>query len=147
MTDQDKPRIDFYILPDESRRSIHNFACRLAEKAYQQGHKILIKTESAAESQALDDLLWTIKENNFIPHGIYDASPDQQPILIHHGNDAVDGFQLLINLSSMANNQLQFNRIAEILNQESNCKQKGREHYKIYKDLGFEMHHHDMAAS
>jgi DNA polymerase-3 subunit chi len=142
MNSNNMPRVDFYILPDDNRRSIQNFACDLVEKAYLQGQKVLLKTESANESRLLDDLLWTRTENNFIPHAIYDASTfAEQTILIHHGNEPVKGFQLLINLSSSAEQHQQVDRIAEILNQQAQCKQTGREHYKIYRELGFDLHH------
>lgn len=141
-------RVDFYILADESRHSIQHFACRLAEKAYLQGHKILIKTGSIDESRALDNLLWTMQDDNFIPHAMFDASSnDDQLVLISHENDVIDDFQLLINLSSMAVQHSKFDRIAEVLNQQSDSKQMGRDHYKIYRDFGFELHHHEMKPS
>ena len=141
-------RVDFYILADENRYSIQHFACRLAEKAYLQGHKILIKTESVDESHALDNLLWTIQDNSFIPHALLDASSsDDQAVLISHEHDVIDDFQLLINLSSTAAQHTKVDRIAEVLNQQANSKQIGREHYKIYRDLGLELHHHEMKPS
>lgn len=142
------PRVDFYILPDDNRRSIQQFACRLAEKAYQQGNKILIQTESANESQLLDDMLWTMQDNSFLPHAIYDpACIDDQAIVICHNNESLENVQLLINLSSMTAPQQTFDRIAEVLNQQASYKQIGREHYKVYRDSGFELHHHEIKPS
>ena len=141
-------RVDFYILADQSRHSIQHFACRLAEKAYLQGHKILIKTESADESRVLDNLLWTIQDDNFIPHAILDTSSnDDQAVLISHENEAFNNFQLLINLSNAAAQHSQVERIAEVLNQQTDSKQTGREHYKTYRNLGLELHHHEMKSS
>lgn len=135
-------------MPDNSRRSIQHFACRLAEKAYHQGHKILIQTASADESRILDDLLWSMQDDSFIPHAILDpeTSADQH-VIINHSKEAVNDAQLLINLSSMASELAPFERIAEILNQDVNCKKMGREHYKIYRDSGFELHHHEIKPS
>ena len=142
------PRVDFYILPDDSRRSIQNFACRLVEKAYLQGHKILIQTASADESRLLDNLLWTLQDDNFIPHAILDETlGDDQSVVISHNNEDMNDVQLLINLSSRPSMHHAFDRIAEVLNQEQNCKKVGREHYKIYRDSGFELHHHEIKPS
>jgi len=139
-------RVDFYVLPDDSRRSLQHFACRLAEKACLQGQKILIQTQSADESRALDDLLWTMQDNNFIPHSIFDvASNDDQAVIINHNNEPIENIQLLINLSSQAI-QHSCEHIAEVLNQQADCKQTGREHYKTYRDSGFELHHHKIEA-
>lgn len=141
-------RVDFYILPDDSADGLQLFACRLAEKAWQQGHRILIRTDSADQSHHLDDLLWVFKDGSFIPHGVAGSEhDDQQPVVISHQDAPADAFQLLINLSSGAPDSGQFERIAEILNQDATRKQLGRAHYKVYRDLGHELHHHDMGAS
>ena len=141
----DMARVDFYILPDENRHTLQIFACKLAEKAWQQGHRILIKTDSRDESQLMDDLLWTFKDGSFVPHAVMGAAQDdQQPIVIGHDTTAQADYQLLINLSSSTPDHSAFERIAEILNQEPSRKQTGREHYKIYRDLGLDLHHHQM---
>jgi DNA polymerase III subunit chi len=138
-------RVDFYILPDENRKSLQHFACRLAEKAYRQGHSILIKTDNADDSRMMDDLLWSFKEDNFLPHAVSGTmASETQPILISHEAESDSNFQLLINMSSHCAEQNQFDRIAEILNQEPNRKQAGRLHYKQYKNFGFELQHHEI---
>ena len=137
-------RVDFYILPDDKRNNLQLFACRLAEKAWQQGNRILIRTESMDESRRMDDLLWTFKDGSFIPHAISGNEDDkQQPVLISHQDD-MGSYQLLINLSASTPADNQFERIAEILNQEPGRKQAGRDHYKHYRDLGLDLHHHQM---
>ncbi len=138
-------RVDFYILPDQQRNNLRLFACRLAEKAWQQGHRILIQTDNADESRHMDDLLWTFRDGGFVPHGLAgDEEQDQHPILISHLDTAAGTFQLLINLSARIPADDAFERIAEIVNQEAQRKQQGREHYKIYRDKGVELHHHEM---
>ncbi len=139
------PRVDFYILPDENQKELQNFACRLAEKAYQQGNRILIKTDNADESRMIDDLLWLFKKDNFLPHAVSGTmNSEEQAILISHEAEATDDFQLLINISSTIAENNQFEQIAEILNQEPARKQIGRQHYKFYKDSGFELQHHEI---
>ena len=142
-------RVDFYILPDHKLQSMQLFACKLTEKAWQQGHKILIHTDSAEHSHALDDMLWTFKEGSFIPHAILGESiDDDQPILISHQDLTCDNIQLMINLSSQpASSDSNYTRIAEIVNQDPQRKLSGREHYKVYREKGYEMHHHEMSHS
>ena len=141
-------RVDFYILPDANRNKLQLFACRLAEKAWQQGNHILIRTDSAEHSSSMDDLLWTFKDGSFIPHCVAGSDDDDlQPIVISHEETSSGTYHLLINLSSHVPTQNQFERIAEILNQESDRKQVGRDHYKIYREQGHDLHHHDMGQS
>ncbi|MDH5484791.1 MAG: DNA polymerase III subunit chi [Gammaproteobacteria bacterium] len=139
-------RVDFYILPDTQRTSQQQFACKLAEKAWQQGNRILIQTASADESHIIDELLWTLKQDSFIPHAVLNTSSnDDNPILISH-EAANDGqFQLMINLTTTIAEQDRFERIAEILNQDEASKQMGREHYKLYRNQGYDLNHHDMS--
>ena len=138
-------RVDFYILPDDSRNQLQLFACRLAEKAWQQGHRILIQTDSADDSRQLDELLWTFRDGSFVPHGVAGSEQDdEQPIVISHQDTPASAFQLMINLSSRTPDDDPFERIAEILNQEPGRKQVGRAHYKIYRDRGHQLHHHEM---
>ncbi|MDH5767080.1 MAG: DNA polymerase III subunit chi [Gammaproteobacteria bacterium] len=141
------PRIDFYILPDTTRLSLQRFACRLADKAYQQGHRILIRTENAEESHLLDDMLWTFSDDSFLPHAIHADETEDQPIIISHDLTDFQSFKTMINLSSITPvDTEQFERIAEILNQEPGRKQTGREHYKAYKAKGYELYHHEMKS-
>ncbi len=139
------PRVDFYILPDEKPASLQLFACRLAEKAWQQGNRILIYTTTANDSQLLDDLLWTFNEGSFIPHAMGgDEDEAEHPIVISHDRKATDDFQLLINLTNESATNSTIPRVAEIVNQEPQRKQMGREHFKRYREQGFELHHHEI---
>jgi len=142
-------RVDFYILPDNTLQSMQQFACKLTEKAWQQGHRILIHTDSAEQSRALDDLLWSFRDGSFIPHAISGETTDvEQPVLISHQPLVSDNIQLMINLSSRAASaDSNYVRIAEVINQSPQRKLSGREHYKIYRDKGYELHHHEMSHS
>lgn len=138
-------RVDFYILPDEQPNNLRLFACRLAEKAWQQGHRILIRTENADEARKMDDLLWTFRDGSFIPHALAGSDDDTvQPILISGDDGDSGGFPLLINMRADIVQHAGAERIAEIVNQAADLKQRGRAHYKLYRDLGHELHHHEM---
>ncbi len=144
-------RVDFYILPDDDSASLQKFVCKLAEKAWLQGQRILIQTNTPDESQSIDHMLWTFKDGSFIPHaaledGMTDDGIKAQPIFISHSTDTRGEYQLMINLSSHTPAQVdQFERIAEIVNQEPVRKQASREHYKRYRNQGYELHHHEMS--
>lgn len=141
------PRVDFYILPDEKPASLQLFACKLAEKAWQQGNRILIYTSSANDSQHMDDLLWTFSDGSFIPHAMGgDEDEAEHPIVISHDTANAENFQLLINLSNESAVRSSISRIAEIVNQEPQRKQMGREHFKSYREQGFELHHHEIKS-
>ena len=137
-------RIDFYILANATTQQRMQFACRLAEKAWQQNHRIYMQTDSAADSQALDQLLWTGNEDSFIPHGIRGHDNDAtQPILIGHEACNAD-FDLIINVSAQLPASQHCQRIAEIIHHDDSTKQLGRERYKSYREQQCELHHHEI---
>jgi DNA polymerase-3 subunit chi len=77
------PRIDFYVLPDHQEKGRSLLACRLADKAYSLGHTVYLFASSEARAAALDDLLWTFRQDSFIPHERYPLiGAEGSPVLI-----------------------------------------------------------------
>ena len=142
--------VDFYILPDDQSDSLQKYACKLAETHWQSGKRVLIQTDSADESKSLDTLLWSVRSDSFIPHGIATLEPtdQQQPILISHQKINDQNFQSIINLSSRPADLTKENdlSIEEILNQNEQRKQSGRQNYKTYRESGYTLEHHTLES-
>ncbi len=141
--------VDFYILADNSQSSLQQYACQLAQQHWSSGKRVLIQTDSVDDSQQLDELLWNLQADSFIPHGIATHEPvdQQQPILIAHQVVNDSHFDAVLNLSSRpcdiseTSKELQ---IEEILNQDEQRKHSGRRHYKIYREQGYSLQHHTL---
>ena len=55
----------------------------LVEKSLERGWRAVIETSSAARAEAIDRLLWTFREDSFVPHGVAGEPADaDQPVLI-----------------------------------------------------------------
>ncbi|MEE8343080.1 MAG: DNA polymerase III subunit chi, partial [Gammaproteobacteria bacterium] len=79
-------RVDFYILPGKEPNGRQLLACRLADKAYQLGRKVYIHTDSHAQTEQVDKLLWTFRQNSFVPHAVMDqAGNEPPPVLLGNG--------------------------------------------------------------
>ena len=77
------PRVDFYVLPDATPNGRLLFACHLVEKAYTLGHPVYLHTASASMARHLDGLLWTYRQDTFLPHALVeDVLPPIPSILI-----------------------------------------------------------------
>jgi len=143
--------VDFYILPDDQLENLQKYACKLAESHWQSGKRVLIQTDSADDSQSLDSLLWNIREDSFIPHGIATLEPSdqQQPILISHQKVNDLNFQSVINLSSRPADLSHDDSfmIEEILNQDESRKNSGRQNYKTYRESGYTLKHHTLEST
>jgi len=142
------PEVSFYILSTDSLSERYLFACKLIEKAYRSGQFCYVYTDSLQQSQQLDNQLWTFRENSFIPHQIYNepdnkAPDDQQTVLI--GTQAApEKWQALIfNLSSKYPDDLtKTERVLEILDNNEDLKQAGRQRFRQYKQDGLEISTH-----
>ena len=55
----------------------------LLEKTLERGWRAVVETSSHERATALDALLWTYRDDSFLPHGIAgDAADPKQPVLI-----------------------------------------------------------------
>ncbi len=139
------PKIDFYIIAEDAKARL-NFACRLIEKAFKHRHRIYIHTENQIEAHQLDELLWTYREESFLPHNLYGEGPDPAPP-IQIGFDATPEKQrdILINLNrEIPTFFAQFNRVLEIVANDPELQATLREHYKYYKAQGYEVNTHKL---
>lgn len=144
-------RIDFYIL-EANNGNREQFACRIAEKAYRLGHGVYIHTADAQQAARLDDLLWTFKQNSFIPHGIDGKNPGPEAAVLigHNGENETsshaEGREVLINLDQEIPLFFSsFKRVAEVIDQQADNKHKGRNRYKFYRDRGYNLETHTIS--
>jgi DNA polymerase-3 subunit chi len=142
-------QIDFYILADDSADARLHLACRIAEKAVQQRHHVLINTESGAESARLDELLWTFSQKSFLPHRVIGAETDAEgpeSVLIGCGVDPRgDDWQVMINLAATVPDFFsRYERVAELVDANEKRRQEGRERFRFYRDRGYELNTHQM---
>jgi len=142
------PEASFYILPSHSLSDRFLFACKLIEKAYRSGQFCYVYTDSLQQSQQIDNQLWTFRENSFIPHQLYDETnhktPDYEKTVLIGTQAAPENWQKLIfNLSSKYPDDLtKTDRVLEILDNNEELKQAGRQRFRQYKQNGFDISTH-----
>jgi len=134
-------RISFYVLKGKLENERQVFACRLAEKAYKLGNHVYIHTQDAEQTEKLNKALWAFRATSFVPHELNDGNDDQDcPILIGHDASPPRLMDLLINLNDEQPLFFsQFERMAELINEEENIKTTGRERYQFYKQRGYDL--------
>lgn len=139
-------RVDFYILQELARDNQYTLACRLAEKAWQQGHRVLICAPNDESVRHMDRLLWTYRDQSFVPHGVLGkADQDLNPILISTPELAQDEHDVLINLCPQVPDYFsRFNRVAECVDKDEQQKSASRARYKFYRDRGYPLKTHQI---
>lgn len=139
-------KIDFYILEENTAKARLHFTCKLLEKAYKNRHRVYIHAQDQQQAHLLDEMLWTYKEDSFIPHNLYGEGPELAPP-IQIGFDVVPEKHqdILINLhSDIPNFYRQFARLIEVVSAEPTVQAVSREHYKYYRNLGFTINTHKL---
>jgi DNA polymerase-3 subunit chi len=144
-------RVDFYVLKTAAAKQRWAFACRLTEKAYLKNLKIVVLSDSLADAQALDELLWTFNERSFVPHKICldeQAVDHATPVHLTLEPAAIPSADLLVNLGQRLPMQLQgYTRIAEIIDADEERRRLGRERFKAYRDLKLTLETHQIEDS
>jgi DNA polymerase-3 subunit chi len=66
-------------------------------KALAKGHRIVLRAQDAAQTERLNDYLWTYHPNRFLPHGSKkDGNAALQPIWLTHEDDNPNNADVLI---------------------------------------------------
>lgn len=142
-------QVDFYVLPNDSYEERLRLACRITDKALQQGQQVLINTESPAESARLDNLLWTFSQGSFIPHRVIDKVTSAkiiERVVIGCGVAPESSDKhVLINLAvTVPEFFSRYQRVAEPIDGNAERRTQGRERFRFYRDKGCEPNTHQL---
>ena len=139
-------RVDFYVLGENVRGGVGATVCRLAAKAYEQGHRVFIAAASDEEATQLDTMLWTFRDVAFVPHARHvDAHPPEAPVLIGCGDPPGDHADVMINLSHPVPAVFsRFERVVEIVPNEPAGRDAARGRYRFYQERGYSLDSHKL---
>lgn len=140
-------RVDFYLLNSPAEEDKRLFICRLLEKVYHRGHRIFVVCESQAHAEQMDELLWTFKDDSFIPHNLQGEGPQPPPpVQIGFGPDKPRDFHdILVNLSAdIPSYFVGFKRIIEVVANDEPAKEVSRNRYRDYRAHRCDLHIHEI---
>ena len=143
-------QVDFYILELAAEHERLRTACRLAEKAWQKGHHVFIHTESLQAAKSIDDMLWTYRQDSFVPHALLrerlELDADRvEPVLVGDGTVEPREIDVLINLAETVPSFAERSaRVAEIVAADESARRTGRTRYRDYRDRGIPIQQHKL---
>ncbi len=140
------PRVDFYLQKNGPPGARLRLCCRLVERILGAGRQILIHCPDRGLAGRLDELLWTFREDSFIPHGLISATdPALTPVVISPDGSPEDRCQVLINLDlAPPPFAARFERLCEPLDPDPAVLQAARQRWAHYRAQGWELGHHDI---
>jgi len=140
-------QIDFHVnAPDKLA-----YACRLARKGYLSGSRMVFHADDPVRLTRFDRLLWTFSALDFIPHcHVRDPLAAETPILLTGGADVdlCPHHDVLVNLDRVQPDAFsRFERLVEVVEADDADLEAGRQRYKFYRDRGYLLTRHDLAAA
>ena len=120
-------------------------ACEIAEKSYAQGDRIQIIAIDEEQAVRLDDLLWTYRPENFVPHTLWkgmDSEPDQ-PVIITTLKEPLPGITSLLTMDYCPVNIVkQFAKVIHVVVVDDQERlEASRRYWTLLKDAGFSLRH------
>lgn len=142
-------RIDFYLLTNSPPEGKLRLAARLTSKVYHLGERVYISAQDRKQAETLDNLLWTFDQSSFIPHEIQDQTGTAQstlPIVIGCEPPCEFHDNVLISLlDDVPDYFAQFERIAEVVDNNTEDKDRARRRFRHYRDLGCQIETHEIS--
>jgi len=136
--------IDFYVGADD-RIAV---ACRLAAKAVQAGRRMLVFSPDGNTLARLDQQLWTQPPTGFVPHCFVESPmAGETPVLLARALTAAPIDDILLNLGDDTPGAFaRFGRLIEVVSGDESDKALARARFRHYKDRGYEIRTHNLAA-
>jgi DNA polymerase III subunit chi len=140
-------RVDFYVSQEAGDGARLRLACRIAEKAYQAGQRVLVYSDDPTLLPRFDELLWTFGDGSFVPHDTVsrDGDPGDAPVMLTSGPLPAHEAEVLINLAAAVPPFFdKFARVAEFLDARPEVRSAGRERFKTYRTRQIEPQTHNV---
>jgi DNA polymerase-3 subunit chi len=154
-------KVSFYVLSDSKAQDFLGFTCQLTQTALNKSSQSLLILVGDDEelSSTLDEALWAQEATSFIPHqhllanntesddSEVDINKRLTPVLLG-GYMPADFNGIVINTTAQpvnafmqATSNAQPTRILELIKPDATSVQEGRNKYKAYQQLGYELTH------
>lgn len=116
----------------------------LLERSLERGWRVVVQAGSEERVDAIDNHLWTFRDDSFLPHGTYkdNGTAAEQPVLItiHGDNPNQANVRFLIDGASLPPDAGAYQRIVLIFDgADDDAVAAAREHWKTGKSLGFDL--------
>ena len=112
---------------------------KLLERAFAQGHRIVVRAGSSERAEYLCAALWTYEEAAFLPHGsVSDGHAAEQPIWLTHREENPNGASILVLVDGVEAEDLQsYTRCADLFDgSDADAVEAARGRWRRARDAG-----------
>jgi DNA polymerase-3 subunit chi len=130
--------------------SLERVLPRLLDRAWSQGHRIVVRAASSERVEHLSALLWTYEEASFLPHGsARDGNPGVQPIWLTHLEENPNRAAMIVLVDSLEAGDLHaFSRCADLFDgNDAGAMEAARGRWRRARDAGHDLTYWQQTAT
>ena len=134
--------VSFFLLDDAAtpptEPAHYALACAVAARCFRQKQKCLIYCQDKQQAEHIDELLWQLPSDSFVPHNLAGEGPTGgAPVEIHWQPPSQFSRGVMINLAEQVPQfHARFNTIYDFVPAPESQKLLARERYKQYRAAG-----------
>jgi DNA polymerase III subunit chi len=139
--------VGFYHL---TSTSLERALLRLLERAWAQGHRIVVRAATPERVDHLDTTLWTSDEGGFLPHGsARGGTPAMQPIWLTHRDENPNGASMIVLVDGVEVEDLHsFARCADLFDgNDAGAVEAARGRWRRAREAGHNLTYWQQTAS
>ncbi|WP_218354674.1 DNA polymerase III subunit chi [Alteromonas lipotrueiana] len=134
------PQVSFYQLQDNKDAGPVR-ACELIANAFANKQRCVVLCVSQTQAEILDDLLWQLPADRFVPHNMAgEGPPAGTPVELCWLPEQLSRRHVLVNLSETVPQSMgQFQQIIDFVPMADEAKKAARIRYKQFQQAGCQM--------
>jgi DNA polymerase-3 subunit chi len=139
-------QIDFYLLAHDDLTGQMLFCARLCEKAMNQEHRVHVYTGNAMETRALDETLWSFRDDAFVPHRcVDDAATVPEPVTLSAETArSAHADMLILTRPALPEHWQPYRRVALLIGPDERLLQASRQLYRQLQQPEHTLNIHDL---
>ncbi len=139
-------QVDFYLLAQNDLAEQMQFCARLCEKATAHQLRAHVLTSSAFETKALDEALWSYREDSFLPHAVEDQAQAcvERVTLSHASIKSAHQDLLVLTQPRLSPGWEAYRRVALVIANDERLIQASRQLYRQLQTQRFTLNIHDL---
>jgi DNA polymerase-3 subunit chi len=137
-------RIDFYFNASDKLEVM----AKLLYKSVNGGYRVFVHMRDKHMLNRFSQYLWQSRPLSFLPHVLSDHPlAAQTPVVIGPDPGSITKCDILINYESLIPDfYTRFDRLLEVVSEDTHDRELSREHFRYFKQLGLPVYSHDLKA-
>lgn len=135
-------RVDFY---EAKGRRWETALCQVVEQAWEAGTRVYVWAASEAHAREVDELLWTFRDESFVPHGLWqgEAGLDEAVAVGWKPGNPNGAVCLVLAWDATPAEAAGYERVADFAAVDvPDLKEAGRRRYRSFQQAGFDVVFH-----